>query len=756
MWRIAFALGVSFVSLSAYAADPQGAALLELMEKMREQDAAGEEQRLVGLYDSFSNAEDGQNRKLLSLALGVHNLPGNARLALQFLSSAEMSCRENDPALPIVRFYKAETQLRLGAYDDAAGIAQELLKLNLGDAWDKQIYSTLLESLHESGDGDGLVNVFQSYTRRFSLNRRQESLARLAAETFEQKGQRDKAVEILEEIARGFPTTETSRWAWRKLEDFACEKNAKPYAFNRDLLYAVARNAILGTGLEEMLAAYAWRPLKIAPKEVRLLTPGERADYFFQTRLYKESLKEVENQYDVEKNNPASKSLAALVLEMGRIHMRLHQSEQAAYRFSEFLEKYPTHPFAPRVHEYLGDALRYIGIPLAAANQYTLAIGKTDSKLLRWQEFWSTYRGKDYVGALALLKTVSPRDDDDEQMLHYWRARILARQGKADEAKALFKTVLNNDADGFYGNLVAAQHPEWTGETPARATVAEVAKKGISLAAKILHGKTALLGNAEMKLVDDLLNVGLKDAATIQLSNLKWDRYSQDESFSALSRLAWVLNNYQASRTIKYAPASPLRSIPKAWRDYVQHQTKHADEWKVYYPDAFAETVASVSERVGIDRFFLLSIMRAESFYNKDARSPVGATGLMQLMPYTALKLASQVHDQDFEILDLGEPEVNIGYGGYYLNKLLTYYNGNPYLAAAAYNGGPLNVNHWLETCRGCDTDEFVESIPFRETRRYVRQVITNMAQYMRIYGGQPTLAALPRLPASVPDDEIF
>lgn len=743
------------------AQDPAaGAPLRELMDRLRNRDAEDQEKRLIGLYDSFSNASASQDRKLLSLGLGVHNLEGNARLALQYLSSAELSCREDDPLLPIARFYKAEAQLKLGAYNESARIAADLLKKELGDVWDKQIYSILIESLHETGDGEGLVNVFQAYAKRFSLSRRQENLARLAAEAFEEKGQGDRAVEILEEIARGFPTSDTSRWAFQKLEDFACEKRPKPYYFSKDLLVSLARNAILDTGLEQLLTSFAYRPLRVGPKDVRVLNAAERADYFFSARLYREALREAQSQYAIEKNRPSSKELPGIILDLGRTNMRLHETQAAAFNFAEFIERFPNHPNAPRVHEYLGDALRYQGLPLAAADQYAEALSSTtvDAKLVRWQQFWTTFRGRDLAGALKLLDKVNTRDGDDEQMLVYWRAKIYEKQGRADESKNLFLSVLNNDADGFYGNLVAAQHPEWRGASaPNLPSVAgETGKTRLSLAARILSGDRRPGTTPEMKLVDDLLSVGLKDAATTQLSNLKWSDYSADEAFGAVSRLAWVLDNYQASRKIRYAPASPLRFVPKGWRDYVTHQQQHPDDWKVYFPIAFADTVDSVAAKVGIDRFLVLSIMRAESFYNKEARSAVGATGLMQLMPYTALKLASLVRDQDFAIMDLGEPEVNIGYGGFYLNKLLKYYGGNPYLAAAAYNGGPLNVNHWLESCKGCDTDEFVESIPFRETRRYVRQVMTNMAQYARIYDGKPALATLPKLPTALPGGEIF
>lgn len=129
----------------------------------------------------------------------------------------------------------------------------------------------------------------------------------------------------------------------------------------------------------------------------------------------------------------------------------------------------------------------------------------------------------------------------------------------------------------------------------------------------------------------------------------------------------------------------------------------------------------------------------------------------MQLMPYTAMKIAQLINDQNFDATDLAKPEVNIGYGSYYLDKLLRYYGDNPFVAVAAYNGGPVAVNQWLGSCDGCAADEFVESIQYRETRRYVREVMRNYSQYIRIYTGQQALSELPPMPAQLPDgEEIF
>jgi len=149
-----------------------------------------------------------------------------------------------------------------------------------------------------------------------------------------------------------------------------------------------------------------------------------------------------------------------------------------------------------------------------------------------------------------------------------------------------------------------------------------------------------------------------------------------------------------------------------------------------------------------------LSIMRNESFYNKEARSGVGAQGLMQLMPYTAMKIATLLHDEAFDIRDVCRPEVNIGYGIYYIDRLLRYYSDSPVLAAAAYNGGPVVVNQWLGTCGGCEVDEFVDSIPYLETRRYVREVMRTMDLYARIYTGKPGLPSLTPMPLTAPPGE--
>jgi soluble lytic murein transglycosylase len=146
--------------------------------------------------------------------------------------------------------------------------------------------------------------------------------------------------------------------------------------------------------------------------------------------------------------------------------------------------------------------------------------------------------------------------------------------------------------------------------------------------------------------------------------------------------------------------------------------------------------------------------MRQESRFEPKIKSVAGATGLMQVMPDTGKWIASKIK-VDNKTLDLENPNDNIMLGTWYLNYTHERYNNNSMLAIASYNAGPGNVSRWLQTLPNQDPDEFVEAIPFNETRNYVRQVFGNYWNYLRLYN--PEISNLvarysaqhPRLPAA-------
>ncbi len=165
------------------------------------------------------------------------------------------------------------------------------------------------------------------------------------------------------------------------------------------------------------------------------------------------------------------------------------------------------------------------------------------------------------------------------------------------------------------------------------------------------------------------------------------------------------------------------------------------DLWRYDFPQAYQEVISKFSQQVGIPEALVYAIMRAESQFNFEAVSPVGARGLMQLMPYTAdqlTKLGSEPAVAENELL---KPEVNLRLGSRYLGRLMKKFSNQVALVAASYNAGPHRVYSWLSTFGPLEMDEFAEHVPFLETRNYVKKVVRNFAIYSELYGSTPTKA---------------
>lgn len=162
-------------------------------------------------------------------------------------------------------------------------------------------------------------------------------------------------------------------------------------------------------------------------------------------------------------------------------------------------------------------------------------------------------------------------------------------------------------------------------------------------------------------------------------------------------------------------------------------------DWR--FPAAMQSNFEQLGAQLELDPWLLMALSRRESAFNPHARSPVGATGLMQLMPATAKQVARQIGMTLKGTEALHDPDTNLRLGGQYLADLLQRYNGNRVLALAAYNAGPHRVDRWLDE-RELPFDVFIESIPFYETREYVQAVLAYRVILSR-HGEQEALASL-------------
>jgi soluble lytic murein transglycosylase len=154
---------------------------------------------------------------------------------------------------------------------------------------------------------------------------------------------------------------------------------------------------------------------------------------------------------------------------------------------------------------------------------------------------------------------------------------------------------------------------------------------------------------------------------------------------------------------------------------------------EITLPLKHEDVIRQQAKEKGLDPSLIAAVIYAESKF-RDQTSPAGAKGLMQITPDTAKFIARKSGGSQFELDDLGTPQINIAYGSFYLRYLLDRYGGNENLALAAYNGGEGNVDRWIVEAGRNDKAFRVSDIPFTETREYVSRVEQAQKDYRDHY----------------------
>jgi soluble lytic murein transglycosylase len=175
------------------------------------------------------------------------------------------------------------------------------------------------------------------------------------------------------------------------------------------------------------------------------------------------------------------------------------------------------------------------------------------------------------------------------------------------------------------------------------------------------------------------------------------------------------------------------RETPDEQAEY-QALRQQLTYWHALYPFPFLEAIETYAQQRRLNPLLVTAVIRQESRFEPKIRSTAGAVGLMQLLPDTGAWAAKQMKLQKYT---LDNPEHNIKLGTWFLDQVHQSYNNNSLLAVASYNAGSGNMAKWSPTKGSTDPDEFVEAIPFDETRDYVKQVFGNYWNYLRLYDPQ-------------------
>lgn len=205
----------------------------------------------------------------------------------------------------------------------------------------------------------------------------------------------------------------------------------------------------------------------------------------------------------------------------------------------------------------------------------------------------------------------------------------------------------------------------------------------------------------------------------------------------------WTIQDFNDARLL--AAAELARRAE--WYDRAIHtaeRTRDLHDFELRFLAPYRELAQQAARDNNLDEAWVFGLMRQESRFVNVARSSVGASGLMQIMPATARWIAGKLGVKGFQQADIQDPGTNIRFGSYYLRHVQTTLDGSPVLATAAYNAGPSRAQRWRDT-RPMEAAVYIESIPFAETRDYVKKVMSN-AMYYAVRFGQPSVLLKDRL----------
>lgn len=320
------------------------------------------------------------------------------------------------------------------------------------------------------------------------------------------------------------------------------------------------------------------------------------------------------------------------------------------------------------------------------------AHGRYDDALREFEEFRASHpTGRSY------------------QQATFWAGRSLQRLGRTTDANARFAEVLAIDPFSYYGGLAAAEldGDPWQGRLehsppPNDRFVAQVERA--------------------LARVDMLREIGWNDAASFEMERVR-------EHFAGFDGALYALAEALNERGFTHQGIAIGREIHRregAW---------NARLLRIVYPFPFRNIIMAEARERNVDPFLAAALIRQESMFNPVARSPVGALGLMQVMPQTAQGLARRLSIARFRTELLTQPELNVLFGTTYLAEQLAAYGNRLDAVLAAYNAGPGRVARWQRFPEYSDRLLFAERIPFDETRDYVRIVQNNRRIYAAVYG---------------------
>ncbi len=350
--------------------------------------------------------------------------------------------------------------------------------------------------------------------------------------------------------------------------------------------------------------------------------------------------------------------------------------------------------------------------------------GKRASYAL-WKAAWLRYRLKQPAEAKKLLEEhirLYPTSAEISGAL-YWRGRLAEADNQADRARAYYQTLSDRFRNYYYAEL-------------ARERLREIKIDGGVVLEPLLKNIPRPIPPAGLARSMPANDVRAQKAKLLRIAGL-YDFALRELETAARAGANWavveIVRVYQTTGRHYRALGAAKRALPGYFTFDLGELPRPM--WEALFPRLYWDELKSNAQENALDPFLVAAIIRQESEFRADAVSRARAVGLMQLMPQTGRVLARQMKIRPYSTQRLTDPSLNLKLGTRYFRDRLNEFGGREEYALAGYNAGPERVHEWLAKGEYGDIHEFVESIPFTETREYVQAIKRNVMVYRRLYG---------------------
>jgi soluble lytic murein transglycosylase len=401
----------------------------------------------------------------------------------------------------------------------------------------------------------------------------------------------------------------------------------------------------------------------------------------------------------MEQRFPDSPWLAEALYTSGNMYLLRKDYPQAIVYYGELAKRFPSHRYAPSSH---------------------------------WKAAWLNYRLGNYSEAALLFdKQIALYEGGKEiPAALYWRGRLYSDQEHQPAMAAAYYETVSRAFEHYYYAQMARQRLAELGQvTPADvAMLSNIHREEIPALTDDVPEDDEHVIKARL-----LANAGLNEyiPAEIQAADGsdQWGAFAEAEIYASDGE------TFRAMRVLKRAlpfyTSAPIDTIPMGY-------------WKILFPQQYWSSIEQGAAKNGLDPYMVASLIRQESEFNPGAISGANAWGLMQLLPSVGRSMAKEEGIRHFNEVELLNPETNIRLGSRYLKQTLDKFDGQAPYAFAAYNAGDSRVTDWQSIGKYHGMDEFVESIPFTETREYVQAIVRNESIYRELNAAREVSAKTP------------